>query len=107
MLNIVLNGKVDCQGKRKSKGEISFKYDSQNRLVSQSNGLEFLYDNSGIAALKYGSEYYFYRKDAQGNIIALIDSGGAVVVRYEYDAWGNQSISGNEVLGNLNSFRFR
>ena len=66
-----------------------------------------MYYNLSVTALKYGSEYYFYRKDAQGNIIAIIDSSGAVVVRYEYDAWGNHSISGDEVLGNLNPFRFR
>ncbi len=97
----------DGKGRRISKGEISFTYDVNGRLVSQSNGLEFIYDNSGIAALKYGNSYYFYRKDAQGNIIALIDSNGNKVVQYIYDAWGNHSISGDEVLGNLNPFRYR
>lgn len=32
-----------------------------------------------------------YRKDAQGNICALIDSNGNVVVEYKYDAWGNHA----------------
>ena len=76
-------------------------------LKITSAGLEFIYDNSGITALKYGNVYYFYRKDAQGNIIALIDSNGNKVVQYIYDAWGNHSIIGDEVLGNLNPFRYR
>ncbi len=97
----------DGKGRRISKGDISFTYDVNGRLVKQSNGLEFIYDNSGITALKYGNVYYFYRKDAQGNIIALIDSNGNKVVQYIYDAWGNHSISGDEVLGNLNPFRYR
>lgn len=66
-----------------------------------------MYYNLSVTALKYGNVYYFYRKDAQGNIIALIDSNGNKVVQYIYDAWGNHSISGDEVLGNLNPFRYR
>lgn len=97
----------DYRGHRLKKNDIEYRYDNDGRVIKQSNGLQFLYDNTGVAALKYGSEYYFYRKDVQGNIIALIDSSGAVVVRYEYDAWGNHSIIGDEVLGNLNPFRYR
>ena len=33
-----------------------------------------------------------YRKDGQGNIVALIDSNGNVVVEYKYDAWGNHAV---------------
>ena len=55
------------------------------------------------------------RRDAQGNIVALIDSSGAVVVRYAYDAWGNHAVldgNGNDItdeahIGNLNPFRYR
>ena len=39
--------------------------------------------------------------------LSNIDSTSKVVVRYEYDAWGNHSIIGDEVLGNLNPFRYR
>lgn len=55
------------------------------------------------------------RKDAQGNIVAILDDEGAVVVKYTYDAWRNHVITdseGNEIkasahIGNLNSFRYR
>ena len=39
--------------------------------------------------MKYNGTTYTYRKDVQGNIISLLDSNAAVVVKYAYDAWGN------------------
>ena len=56
-----------------------------------------------------------YRRDLQGNIIALLDSNGNVVVQYKYDAWGNHKVidaKGNALtstthIGNLNPFRYR
>lgn len=50
-----------------------------------------------------------------GNVIALLDTSGAVVVKYTYDAWGNNKVSNvNNVIitdanhiGNLNPFRYR
>ena len=102
-------------GRRVSKGNITFTYDSEGRLLKQSNGLEFIYDNSGVIGVKYNNAQYFYRRDAQGNIIAIIDNGGAAVVQYNYDAWGNHKVlnaSGIEIvtvndIGNLNPFRYR
>ena len=35
---------------------------------------------------------YILRKNAQGDVIALCDSKGAVVARYVYDAWGNHKV---------------
>ena len=51
----------------------------------------------------------------QGNIIALIDSSGSVVVEYKYDAWGNHAVldaNGADItdvnhIGVLNPFRYR
>lgn len=64
---------------------------------------------------KYNHGTYFYRKDAQGNIIALLDSSGNVVVKYVYDAWGNHAVldaNGADItdvnhIGVLNPFRYR
>ena len=101
----------DGAGRRVSKGNISFTYDSDGRLIKQSDGLEFIYDNSGVIGLKYGENTYFYRRDCQGNITALIDNNGAVVVEYKYDAWGNHEaeVASEEyvTLANLNPFRYR
>ena len=81
----------DGLGRRLSKGTINYTYDGNNRIIKQSNGIEFIYDNSGVAGIVYNSATYVYRKDGQGNICALIDSNGNVVVQYKYDAWGNHA----------------
>ena len=105
----------DGQGRRISKNSITYTYDGSGRLIASSNGLEYLYDQSGVFAVKHGESTYFYRKDAQGNIIALLDSNGSVVVRYVYDAWGNHAVldaNGADItdvnhIGVLNPFRYR
>ncbi|MGN0813946.1 MAG: RHS repeat-associated core domain-containing protein [Candidatus Coproplasma sp.] len=44
----------------------------------------------------------------QGNVNAILDGTGTVVVEYRYDAWDNHTVSGtNTTLGNLNPFRYR
>ena len=111
----------DGLGRRISKGNVSFTYDNDGRLIKQSDGLEFIYDASGVIGVRYSTvedeetvtNDYFYRKDAQGNIIAILDSTGDVVVKYIYDAWGNHAVldvNGNNVesgIGALNPFRYR
>ena len=102
-------------GRRATKDSLSFTYDRKGRLISQSNGLQFSYDHTGIFGFKIGYDRYFYRKDAQGNIIALIDINGTILARYIYDAWGNHKVvdnNGVEItdsthVGNLNPFRYR
>ena len=102
----------DGLGRRIKKGNISYTYDSQSRLLKQSNGLEFLYDHSGVFAVKNGETTYFYRKDAQSNITAIIDSEGSIVARYLYNAWGEVSVVDNtgkeitdkENIANLNPY---
>ena len=57
-----------------------------------------------------GSNRYFYVRNAQNDIIALIDENGTEVVRYEYDAWGNPiSTTGTlaGTIGKRNPFRYR
>ncbi|MGN0808271.1 MAG: RHS repeat-associated core domain-containing protein [Candidatus Coproplasma sp.] len=56
---------------------------------------------------KYNGSYYVYQKDIQGNIIAIVDSNGNTVVKYDYDAWGNCLVTGNGTLSNANPFRYR
>ncbi|MDE6441961.1 MAG: RHS repeat-associated core domain-containing protein [Clostridia bacterium] len=99
----------DAQGRRISKNSIKYIYDSNGRLLKQSNGLEFFYDTTGLAGLTYNGTAYVYRKDVQGNIIAILDNNGRVMVQYYYDAWGNHTIYGRmaSTIGNLNPFRYR
>ena len=68
-----------------------------------------------LRRLKYNNATYFYRKDAQGNIAAILDSNGNIVVEYKYDSWGNHAVldaNGADIasathIGNLNPFRYR
>ena len=105
----------DAFGRRISKGELTFTYDSEGRLVSQSNGLKFFYDHTGVAGFTYNNQTYFYMKSVQGDISALLDSTGGVLARYMYDAWGNHVVTDNsgveitdtESVAHLNPFRYR
>ena len=106
----------DARGRRISKQKgtdpaITFTYDSNGNLIKQSNGLEFLYDHTGVFAVKYNGSTYFYRKDAQSNIVELLDNTGTVVVKYKYDAWGKCNTVVLEEsatdIANLNPFRYR
>ncbi len=63
----------------------------------------------------YNGVEYFYVYDLLGNVIALMDATGSIVVKYIYDAWGNQLVlnPNNTVntnatfIGNINPYRYR
>ena len=100
---------------RKQGSANTFTYDASGNVVKESRGTEYFYDATGVCGMKYGESMYFYRKDVFGNITEILDSSGAVVVRYRYDAWGNHVVlnpdgSKNEsdtFVGNINPFRYR
>ena len=58
---------------------------------------------------------YFYVYDLLGNVIALMDATGSIVVKYIYDAWGNHKVlnPNNSIntsatfIGNINPYRYR
>ena len=89
----ILHGKNIVHMKR-GDDELHFFYDAQNRP----------------AVVVYNGTAYAYVKSLQGDVIALLDGTGNVVVSYMYDAWGmpigkNGALS--ETLGTLNPFRYR
>ena len=73
--------------------------------------LRFSYDASGkVVAVNYNGNYYYYLRNAQSDIVKLIDKTGATVVEYRYDSWGKLlSTSGSlaSTLGKNNPFRYR
>ena len=105
----------DEQGRRTKKGDIEFVNDHNGRVLKSSDGVQYYYDGSGAVGLLYDGNQYVFRKDIQGNIIAVLDSNGMVVVQYWYDAWGNHKVcdvSGNEItdmthIGHMNAYRYR
>ena len=89
----VLHGKNVVHMKR-GDDELHFFYDAQNRP----------------AVVVYNNVPYAYVKNLQGDVIAILDAEGNVVVGYTYDAWGvpiGKSGVLAETLGTLNPFRYR
>ena len=73
--------------------------------------LRFSYDANGkVVAVNYNGNYYYYLRNAQSDIVKLIDKTGETVVEYRYDSWGKLlSTSGSlaSTLGKNNPFRYR
>lgn len=53
----------------------------------------------------------YYEKNLQGDVIGLLDSRGAEIATYMYDAWGNitasNCVEGNEISYELNHITYR
>ncbi len=52
----------DGQGRRISKNSITYTYDGSGRLIASSNGLKYLYDNTGVFSLKYNKTNTYLTK---------------------------------------------
>ena len=88
-----LHGKNVVHMKR-GDDELHFFYDAQNRP----------------AVVVYNNVPYAYVKNLQGDVIAILDAAGNVVVSYVYDAWGapiGKSGSMASTLGTVQPFRYR
>jgi YD repeat-containing protein len=79
--------------------------------TGSNNPIYYSYDASGsLWGMQYNGSMYFYVRNAQGDIIKLINSSGTVVVEYAYDAWGKlMSTTGSmaSTLGVDNPYRYR
>ena len=61
--------------------------------------LAFMYDNNGDAfGFICNGEPYYYVKNAQNDVILIMDADGQALVLYQYDAWGKitQCFDGTE-----------
>ena len=80
-------------------------------MTSGTDEMHFFYDaQNRPAVVVYNGTAYAYVKSLQGDVIALLDGTGNVVVSYVYDAWGmpiGKSGTLAETLGTLNPFRYR
>ena len=85
-----------------------------------SKSLEFVYDDGNQPfAMIYNdgstSTLYYYVLNAQGDVIALLNSAGTLVASYNYGAWGNYSVHGADgkkttdatFIGHINPLRYR
>lgn len=75
------------------------------------NEQKFTYDPDGIAlGVNLNGTDYHYLYNAQGDVIALYDNTGTIVVEYVYDSWGKVlSVTGTgaSTIGALNPIRYR
>lgn len=114
--------KYNADGVRieKSVGTEKISYIVDGTLVlsekhSDGKRLYFYYDPAGnvLGFEYYESEndstpdMYYYVKNAQGDVIGIIDNTGATVVKYSYNAWGKiLSVTDNDIA-QINPFRYR
>ena len=85
--------------------------DKLSQMTVGSDVLNFSYDASGTPmTVQYKGTTYYYATNIQGDVIAILNTSGAAVVEYAYDAWGNTlSIDGSmaTTLGVTNPLRYR
>jgi len=66
------------------------------------------YGDNGLVGFTLNGKEYFYIRNAQSDIIGILDSNGTQVVSYIYDTWGKLiSITGDKALGEKNPYRYR
>ena len=89
-------------------------------LIGQKTGnnvLVYLYAADGLAGFQYNGVNYYYLKNGQGDVVAILDASGNIVAKYAYDAWGKllsvTDAAGNDksadasFIGNINPIRYR
>ena len=74
------------------------------------NTLVPLYDNEdSICGILYNSVPYYFTKNLQGDVIAIVDKNAQTVARYSYDAWGVPEVkfdSSDCQIATINPFRY-
>ena len=82
----------------------SYDYDNSGRLVRESTVSSYsagnmsttekiyLYDESGVIGMIYTADgtstAYYFRRNLQGDVVAIYNELGAVQAKYSYDAFG-------------------
>ena len=93
---------------------------SDDTVYQAMQSLEFVYDDGNQPfAMIYNdgstTTLYYYVLNAQGDVIALLNSAGSLVASYNYGAWGNYSVHGADgkkttdatFIGHINPLRYR
>lgn len=111
--NTTITYKYDDSGIRTEKkvNDKTIKYTTIDGIItSQDDGTDklyfYYYEYGSLLGFKHNGTPYLYIKNIQGDIYGISDVNGTLLVQYEYDAWGQvKTITGNQVLGQLNPMR--
>jgi len=89
-------------------------------LIGQKTGnnvLLYLYAADGLAGFQYNGVNYYYLKNGQDDVVAILNASGNIVAKYAYDAWGNllsvtdatgaDKSADSAFIGNINPIRYR
>ncbi len=92
-------------------------YNGTELLAENRNGerIYYIYGVTGIEGIEIADTCYYFDKNTLGDIVAIRNRSGAVVAKYEYDAWGNVTVTdaegkeetSAEFIGNKNPIRYR
>ncbi len=85
------------------------------REVWGNNTLVPLYDNEdSVCGILYNNMPFYFLKNLQGDIIAIVDKDAQTVARYSYDAWGAVTnavtytdLTNGVEIATINPFRYR
>ncbi len=78
-----------ADGIRYKKNNITYTLDG-NRILKETDGtktLTYYYGTSGVIGFRYNGADYYYRKNLQGDVIAIFNTSGTKVASYVYNAW--------------------
>ena len=84
----------------------------RDRILSvrkQDNVIWYMYDGEmKVTGFVFNDKVYYYEKNAQNDVTALLNQRGERVCSYTYDAWGNLvEIQGDENAAKANKYRYR
>ncbi len=79
---------------------------------STTHNVAFMYDENGEAfGIDINGKEYFYVKNAQNDVIAIVNSNNETVVLYQYDSWGKllscEDTSENDIVSFINPYTYR
>ena len=84
----------DANGLRTSKNDTQYIVDVNGNVVGELNEsnqvtAQNVFIHGKAVSRKIGNKWYFYLKNAHGDVIGMTDNNGYIVNSYSYDAWGN------------------
>ena len=102
---------------RDASGNLVHEFRDYSGYLGEDSHLYYYYDaNGSIGSISYNGVRYAFRKNLQGDVIAILDTSGNVVARYTYDAWGKvlsvtdadgNANTSSTFIGNVNPIRYR